>query len=39
MYLETMADVLPGTDKKYIIDSEQSSILPLMRLDEKGGQE
>ncbi len=39
MYLETMANVLPNTGKKYIIDSEQTSVLPLMRLEEKGGQE
>ena len=39
MYLETMSDVLPKTDKKYIIDPQQSSILPLLKLGEEGGKE
>ncbi len=37
IYLETMRDVLPKANQKYIIDSEQSSILPLLRIGEKGG--
>lgn len=35
LYLETMSDVLPKSQRKFIIDSEQSSVLPLLRLDEK----
>lgn len=38
MHLETLAIVLPKTEKQYIIDSDQTSILPLMRLNETGGQ-
>lgn len=36
LYLETMAEVLPNAGKKFIIDSSQSSILPLLQLNEKG---
>jgi membrane protease subunit HflK len=39
LYLETMADVLPKAGKKFIIDSSQKSILPLLQLDEKGGKQ
>jgi membrane protease subunit HflK len=35
LYLETMTEVLPKAGKKFIIDSSQSSILPLLHLDEK----
>jgi len=37
LHLETMAIVLPQAQKKFIMDPQQSSILPLMRLDSKGG--
>ncbi|MEA3489667.1 MAG: FtsH protease activity modulator HflK [Candidatus Omnitrophota bacterium] len=37
LYLETMAGVLPGAHKKYVIDSGQTSILPLLKLGEEGG--
>ncbi|MFH1837746.1 MAG: FtsH protease activity modulator HflK [Candidatus Omnitrophota bacterium] len=39
LYLETMADVLPKAKKKFIIDPEQKSILPLLQLDTQGGGE
>lgn len=35
LYLETMEKVLSKVKKKYIIDPEQKSILPLLRLEEK----
>jgi len=38
LYLETMEEVLPATDKKFIIDSGQSSILPLLQLGREGGE-
>ena len=37
MYLETMMDVMPKAKDKYIIDPNQSSILPLLNLGRKGG--
>ncbi|MFC1590849.1 FtsH protease activity modulator HflK [Candidatus Omnitrophota bacterium] len=36
LYLETMMDVLPRSKEKYIIDPDQTSILPLLKLGEKG---
>jgi membrane protease subunit HflK len=33
LYLETMGNVLGKVDKKYIIDSAQKSVLPLINLD------
>ncbi len=39
MYLETMTEVLPKADKKYIIDPQQNSILPLLQLSQEGGKE
>jgi len=33
LYLETMAIVLPKTQRKFVMDPRQSSILPLLRLD------
>ncbi|MFC1594355.1 FtsH protease activity modulator HflK [Candidatus Omnitrophota bacterium] len=39
LYLETLAEVLPLTKEKYIIDPKQSGILPLLKLGEQGGQE
>ena len=37
LYLETLTDVLPKAKEKYIIDPEQSSILPLLDIGGKGG--
>jgi membrane protease subunit HflK len=37
LYLETLMDVLPRAKAKYIIDSDESSVLPLLHLDKKGG--
>lgn len=37
LYLETMAEVLPHTKEKYVIDSKQTSILPLLDIGKKGG--
>ena len=39
MYLETMSNVLPKTKTKYIIDPQQTSILPLLKLGQEGGKE
>jgi membrane protease subunit HflK len=39
MYLETMNTVLPGVERKFVIDPEQRSILPLLNLDGKGVKE
>ncbi|RKY41530.1 MAG: FtsH protease activity modulator HflK [Candidatus Makaraimicrobium thalassicum] len=39
LYLETMAAVLPRAERKFVMDPQQSSILPLLRLDQKGGTE
>lgn len=36
LYLEAMAEVLPKAKSKYIVDSEQPSILPLLKLGEEG---
>jgi membrane protease subunit HflK len=38
LYLETLAQVLPNAKEKYIIDSQQKSILPLLDINKKGGQ-
>ncbi|MBL7081339.1 MAG: FtsH protease activity modulator HflK [Candidatus Omnitrophica bacterium] len=35
IYLETLSEVLPKVKKKYIIDPQQSSILPLLKLGEE----
>lgn len=37
MYLETMTEILPRIEKKYIIDEDQKGLLPLLQLQEKGG--
>jgi membrane protease subunit HflK len=39
LYLEALTDVLPKAKDKYIIDPQQSSILPLLDLRRKGGLE
>lgn len=41
LYLETMRDVLPGIEHKYIVDEDEKSILPLLQLSpekSKGGE-
>lgn len=35
LYLEAMREVLPKLGNKYIIDSEQSNVLPLLNLDKQ----
>ena len=37
LYLETMMRVLPKAKEKYIIDAKQTSILPLLDINKKGG--
>jgi membrane protease subunit HflK len=37
LYLQTMMEVLPMAKEKYIIDPEQTSILPLLEIGRKGG--
>jgi len=37
LYLEMMNEVLPKIGVKYIVDAAEKSILPLLRLDERGG--
>ena len=37
LYLETLGEILPKMGRKYIIDSEQQGILPLLSLSEGGG--
>ncbi|MDD5156006.1 MAG: FtsH protease activity modulator HflK [Candidatus Omnitrophica bacterium] len=39
LYLETLTQVLPNAKEKYIIDSQQKSILPLLDINKKGGRE
>ncbi|MFH0762275.1 MAG: FtsH protease activity modulator HflK [Candidatus Omnitrophota bacterium] len=39
LYLETMMQVLPNAKAKYIIDSQQKTILPLLDINKQGGQE
>ena len=39
LYLETLTQVLPNAKEKYIIDSQQKSILPLLDINKKGGKE
>lgn len=38
LYLETLEEILPKIGRKYIIDSEQKGILPLLSLSEGGKQ-
>jgi len=38
LYLETLTQVLPNAKEKYIIDSQQKSILPLLDINKRGGQ-
>ena len=39
LYLETLMEVIPKAQAKYIIDPKQSSILPLLDIGRKGGGE
>lgn len=39
LYLETLMQVLPNAKEKYIIDSQQKSILSLLDINKKGGQQ
>jgi membrane protease subunit HflK len=38
LYLETMSEVLPKAERKFVIDPKQTSILPLLKLNEEGGE-
>ena len=38
LYLETMTEIMPQIEKKYIIDPEIKNLIPLLQLDGKGGQ-
>jgi membrane protease subunit HflK len=37
LYLETLGDLLPKMGHKYIVDSEQKNLLPLLNLGKEGG--
>ena len=37
LYLETLKDLFPKLGKKYIIDSDQNNVLPLLNLGNQGG--
>lgn len=37
LYLETLGEILPKMGRKYIVDSEQQTILPMLSLAEEGG--
>lgn len=37
LYLETMSKVLPNAKQKYVIDPQQESVLPLLKLQQEGG--
>ncbi|TET65044.1 FtsH protease activity modulator HflK [Candidatus Aerophobetes bacterium] len=37
LYLETLGEILPKMGRKYIVDSEQKAILPMLSLTERGG--
>ncbi len=39
LYLETLSEVLPKAKEKYIIDPKQTSILPLLDITRKGGEQ
>jgi len=38
LYLEAMNEILPKVGKKFIVDSKQNSILPLINLGKSGGE-
>ena len=37
LYLETLKDLFPKLGKKYIVDSDQNNVLPLLNLGNQGG--
>ncbi|MFC1657875.1 FtsH protease activity modulator HflK [Candidatus Omnitrophota bacterium] len=37
LYLETLSQILPKAKAKYVIDPQQSSILPLLKIGQEGG--
>jgi len=39
LYLEIMTEILPSIENKYIIDPELKSLIPLLQLGAKGGQQ
>ena len=39
MYLETLKDLFPRLGKKYIIDSDQKNLLPLLNLGSQDGEQ
>ena len=39
LYLETMSEILPEIEGKYVVDPELKNLIPLLQLDGKGGQE
>jgi membrane protease subunit HflK len=38
LYLETLKDLFPRLGNKYIIDSDQKSVLPLLNLGKQGAE-
>jgi len=38
LYLESMSEILPKAGRKFIIDSEQKGMLPLLNLNKSGGE-
>ena len=39
LYIETMNEILPKIDRKYIVDKDLQNIIPLLQFDAKGGQQ
>jgi len=39
LYLETMDEILPKLEKKFIVDSKEKGVLPLLMLNQKGGEQ
>ena len=38
LYLETMSEILPNIDRKYVVDPDFENLVPLLQFDTKGGQ-
>ena len=38
LYLETMAEILPNIDRKFVVDPDFENLVPLLQLETKGGQ-
>jgi len=38
LYLEALSEVLPKAGKKYILDTKGGGVLPLLRLEQEGGE-